>query len=297
MKAGTDLSLGQASWLMLTGMIIIGLIDNFVVTIGEFVGLWQFHLTRAAMALVILIGVARCFGVSLWPKRLLPVLLRSLLLGMAMLIYFGAIPLMPIAIVVACLFTAPVFVLVFSMLFFGQKIGWVRCVAVAIGFAGVILILQPDATMSPAMLLPVLAGALYAGNTIVARRYCSEEHTLAMLAGFFSVLGIFGAIGLLIFGGGLDAPFPLRGWIAPGWAPLGWIGVQAAGSIVAVGLLTRAYQGADPSYLSIFEYSLLIFASFWAYALYGETVGPWEMLGMALIAVAGSIIVLRGRAA
>lgn len=59
MKEADSVGLKKAALLMLTGMGIIGLIDNFVVFIANETGLWQFHLTRSAMALPMIAVLAR----------------------------------------------------------------------------------------------------------------------------------------------------------------------------------------------------------------------------------------------
>ena len=58
-------------------------------------------------------------------------------------------------------------------------------------------------------------------------------------------------------------------------------------------LITRAYQTGEATYLAPFEYTLLIFASFWAFALYGQWVSWQAILGMALIVGSGVLIALR----
>ncbi|MEM1506541.1 EamA family transporter, partial [Domibacillus sp. 8LH] len=62
----------------------------------------------------------------------------------AMLVYFGALALLPVAQVAAGLFTAPIFVLVISRFVYGERIGPVRVLAVLTGFAGVLLVLGPE---------------------------------------------------------------------------------------------------------------------------------------------------------
>ena len=58
-------------------------------------------------------------------------------------------------------------------------------------------------------------------------------------------------------------------------------------------MITRGYQVGEASIAAVFEYSLLVFASFWAWALWSDVV-PWTAYaGMALIAAAGAIITLR----
>lgn len=283
--------------LVLAGMAIIGLIDNFVVEIAKYAGLWQFHFVRALMALPMLVVIGLLMGLALLPQRYWAVGLRSLLLAASMMLYFGSIPSMPIVLVIAGMFTSPVFVLIFSRLLFGVQVGRVRILAVAVGFIGVLMVLNPfGEAFTWRLILPVIGGLLYALNSIVSRRYCSEESTIAMLIGFFLTLGIMGLIGLVVLQGTENAEFLARGWTEISQPFLGWTFVQAIGSIVGVGLLTRAYQSTETTYLVVYEYSLLLFASFWAFVFYGQTVGGLAILGMGLIVVSGTIIALRSPA-
>lgn len=282
--------------LIVSGMAIIGLIDIFVVEIGATGGLWQFHAMRAAMAVPCLIVIAIMTGVSLRPVNPGGVAVRTLFFSGSMVLYFASLPAMPIALVVAGLFTSPVFVLLISALVFGERIGPRRILAVAIGFLGALLILNPlGADFDPAFLVPVLAGFFYALNAITTRRYCEGEATLTLLTWFFAALGLIGLVGASLMTGTLDAPFHARGWIWPSPTFLFWTAVQAFGSMLAVFMTTRAYQIAAPSYLAVFEYTLLIFASLWAWAVYGQLVAGQAMLGMLLVAISGTIIALRSR--
>ena len=72
-----------------------------------------------------------------------------------------------------------------------------------------------------------------------------------------------------------------------------WIAVQAVGSIIGIGLIFRGYLLGEAGYVAVFEYSLLVFASFWAWVLWDQTVGPLALAGMALIIAAGAVIALR----
>ncbi len=74
-----------------------------------------------------------------------------------------------------------------------------------------------------------------------------------------------------------------------------WTVVQAVGSLVAVLLLTRGYQLAEASLVSVFEYSVLGFSALFGWLVWGDVLGPAGLLGLALIAGAGSLIALRGR--
>jgi drug/metabolite transporter (DMT)-like permease len=140
------------------------------------------------------------------------------------------------------------------------------------------------------------------GN-IATREWCEGETTEALTLGFFGGIGTFGLIGLVVL-----ALFPVavpegtsgfvaRGWVWPSMAFYWWTFVQAAGSLIAVAMLMRAYQIAEASRVSVFEYLNLPLAAFWGWVLWGENLGWTAMLGMVLITAAGAMIALRANQA
>lgn len=302
MTAAADRTLAAAA-AILGYAIIIGFTDNFVRVIAADGGLWQFHALRGVMAMAILGLAARPFGLRLAPRNLRAVAGRSLIHGCAMLIYFGCLAFLPVATVAAGLFTAPIFVLLISRFAFGHPVGPFRIAAVLIGFVGVILVLGPASgeRIGAATVLPVAAGALYALGNLATREWCAGETAETLLAGFFVTLGLFGVIGM----GALAlwpvpvpegaAGFVLRGATVPTGPFLLWTFVQAAGSLIGVGLMIRAYQIAAASRVAIFEYVILPASALWSYLLWAQVVSPRAALGMGLIFLAGLIIVLRRR--
>lgn len=282
---------------------LIGYTDNYVRVIAQEHGLWQFHFTRTVMALALLGLLVPLLGLRLRPVNLRAVVARSLIHGLAMVIYFGALAFLPVAIVAAGLFTAPIFVLLISRFAYGHAIGPVRILAVAIGFVGVLLVLGPEAVSgaSVAAILPVLAGALYALGNVATREWCPEESAETLLAGFFATLGLFGALGMVMLTlAPLVAPvgpdgFLMRGWVMPSGPFLLWTFVQAAGSLVGVGMMIRAYQITDAGRASVIEYVILPASAFWSWTLWGELLAPMAVVGMVLIVAAGSMIALRAQ--
>ena len=280
--------------LIVAGMAVIGFIDNFVWVIATEVSVWQFHLMRAAIALPLLALAATAFGLRLRPNRPGRVALRAAVQGAAMLLYFAALGFLPIAQVGAGLFTAPLFVLLFAALLFGERIGPRRLAAVAAGFAGVVLMLRPDpANIGPETLMPLAAGALYGLGNLLTREWCAEEPVGALLASFFAALGLIGAAGCLALAlhPAAGAPSFLTAPVAfPSALVLGWIAAQAVGSLASVGLITRGYQYAATSTLAVFEYSFLLSASLWAFVLRGERLDAAGIAGIALIIASGIIV-------
>ena len=277
---------------------VIGFTDNFVRVIERDGGLWQFHAIRAAMALPMLALAAWLFGFRVRPRRFRAVLARSGIHGAAMVIYFGTLPFLPVAQVAAGLFTAPIFVLLIQRFAYGLPIHAVQAAAVAIGFTGVIVVLGPEVLdgASLAAVLPVLAGVLYAIGNIATREWCAEESAETLLAGFFSMLGVLGVIGLTVLTlfpvevAEGPAKFLLRGPEWPTGTFLFWTFIQAAGSLIGVGLMIKAYQMAEASKVAVFEYIILPTTAFWTWLLWDETLAWYSWIGMALIALAGVMI-------
>ncbi len=289
----------QAAGFAVAGMAGMGFIDNFVKVIAEDIGLWQFHAARSAMVLAVFVPAALWLGWDIHPRKLWAVALRSFLVATAMILYFGALASLPIAQVGAGLFTAPIFVLVLSATLLRRRIGPWRIGAVGLGFLGVILLLRPDAAaFSWFSLVPVLAGFFYALGALCTKTLCEGEGTTALLAGFFTVLGLWGLGGTIVLSGG-ETSIAQHGFFGAGWQDwtvraLFWTVAQGAISVIAIGCLTRAYQIAEASHVAVFEYTFLIFAGFWSYVLWSELPDAIGLMGIALIVVAGVTIVIRG---
>jgi len=293
----------RAASLIFGYAIVISLTDNLVPLISTEVGVWQFHVIRSAMVVAVLLALARPLELNLRPRNWGPVVARSAFMGAAIMIYFGALGFLPVATAAAGLFTAPIFVLLISRFVYGQKFGWVRMVAVAGGFSGVAMVLGPEAASgaSLAALCPVIAGFLYGISIVATREWCEGESTEVLTLGFFVSLALFGVLGMLLLSvfpmaaADGSTSFVTRGWVWPSHRVLGWTLLQAFGALIAMALVTRAYQIAEAGRLSVFEYLTLATAAFWGWVIWGQGQSLLALAGMVLIAGAGISIALRSR--
>ena len=138
-----------------------------------------------------------------------------------------------------------------------------------------------------------------ADTAVITRAYCAGESTVALLGGMVLALGMAGAAGLIGLSLFPVEPVPgpegfvTRGWVWPmdGAAP--WVLLQAVGSSIAVYMLIKAYQLGEPSYVAVFEYSVMVFGPLFAWVALGQAIGAPQIIGIGLIAFAGGIIALR----
>ena len=93
--------------------------------------------------------------------------------------------------------------------------------------------------------------------------------------------------------GGTDG-FLLRGWVWPpdaGIWPL--MALQVVGSLAGLFCVIRAYQWGEASYVSVFEYSVMVFGPVFGFLIFGVTLSGMQLIGVAMIIVAGAIIAMR----
>ena len=71
--------------------------------------------------------------------------------------------------------------------------------------------------------------------------------------------------------------------------------MQAAGSLLAVGMISKGYQSGETSFLAVFENFFLVSVTFWAWLLWGERLDAPTVAGIALIVAAGLLTASAGR--
>jgi len=290
----------RGALLLVVGISIFGFSDNLTLFVSDQVGVGQFHFTRSLFAIVMVMLMGRIFGLRLVPQRWLPVLARTGFMVTAILLYFAVMPMMPIAEAGAGLFTSPIFVLIYSIVLFREKVGWRRGLAVCIGSAGVLLVLRPTGEgFSVYHLLPVVSGASYAMGSVITYRYLADESPLAILMSFFVTIGLAG--GLVASSFSLfpvpadlfsDAPFLYRGWNQVDQMFLVWMALIALGASLALSLMTRAYQLTLTSYAAIYEYAYLLSVGFFGWLFWNVVPDLISFIGIGLIVIAGITIVL-----
>jgi drug/metabolite transporter (DMT)-like permease len=283
---------------MVTGMAILGIIDNFMKFIAVEISLWQFHFVRSFIAVPVIVIFGLLAGWDLRTKRLWPVLGRNMFLTGAMFVYFGCLGFFPIAAVAAGLFTAPVLVMFINAIWSRRAIGLIRLATAFVGFIGTILVLKPDVGgLSWANLVPVSAGLMYAFGNVATRKWCEGESAVSLLWSYMFLMLIFGGLGVvyLYFNPGDPSNYLTRGWVWPSAGVWVWIWLQAVFSLVGIGFIMKAYLIGEVTYVSIFEYSMLIFASIAAWVLFGDRLGPLGFVGIGLITITGIVIAIRSK--
>lgn len=208
-------------------------------------------------------------------------LMRSLAGLAAMYCFFYAIAHLHLAAAMLLNFTAPLFTPFIALLWLREKVGRVLWVAIAVGFAGITLILKPGMGLfSPATLIGLASGALAALAVVNIRRMAETEPTTRIVFYFSTISVMVSAIPLL------------WSWQTP--EPTLWGLLAVAGIFATSGqlLLTRSYALAPAAFVGPFTYSAVVFAALLGWMLWGEKPDALTLAGTLLVCLAG-IMALR----
>ncbi len=293
-----------AATIMVGSLFLLGFQDALAKLLSSEVSLWQFQTLRAGINLVLLLVLMRVVWgkASPWPKRPWLVALRSLLLVCAMCFFFGGIPFLSLAEIAAGLYVFPLFVALLSTLVLGEKVGPRRIAAILAGFIGTLLILKPGTDAFKTVgLMPIGAAFCYAATILTTRRLCREESpvtlTMGVSIGFILVGGVMTLVLSLRTPAALAVQWPylFTGWHTLELWVLGIVAVCSAINMTSNIALAKSYQSAEASWLAPFDYSYLIFATFWGYVFWKTVPDVLTFVGMALIAGAGTFVAWRDR--
>jgi drug/metabolite transporter (DMT)-like permease len=234
-----------------------------------------------------------------------PLVLRAIIMLGAYTAYYMAFPALPLADAVALYFTVPLFMTALAGPVLGEHSGWKVWAAVLLGFAGVLVMLQPGRGLfEPAALLSLLAAALYGISMLMARKMGTtlSASVMAFYQNAVFLLGSAGGAVVLFLGGIQDAAHPslkflVRPWSMPTLTDT--LLIASCGVVAAVGtlLLTNAYRVAKTSAVTPFEYTGMLWAPLWGFLFFAETPKLSTLAGAVIIGVAGLLAMRQARTA
>jgi drug/metabolite transporter (DMT)-like permease len=186
--------------------------------------------------------------------------------------WIHAIGALTLATVFAIEFTMPVWVAVLATLFLGERMNASRIAMLALGLAGIAIILRPDVRgLHPAALVMVLGSVLYAGNMIMTKRISASDSPLAVLFWMsFTQLPV-------------TLVTALPHWVTPQPVDLLWALVIGSGSFIAHYSMTRAMKLGDATLVVPIDFLRLPLIALIGAAAYGERVEAATFVGAAVI--------------
>ena len=275
------------------GMMLLGIL---MFSLNDVMGKWlvatytvgQVLLLRSAAGLAVLMPFVIRQGVmrTLRPERPGLQIMRVALGTSEVALFYLAVSYLPLADTMTIWLAAPVWSALLAALLLGERVDAGRWLAIAAGFAGVAIALNPTgASLSMPALLALLGSILFAGMMIAGRQLRGTPDVTLVA---WQTLGAL-LMGLVLL------PF---GWVTPTWLDAGLLGLLGIVAMAAHLCVTRSLKLAEASVVVPYQYTLIVWALVFGWFVFGDWPTPAMLAGAALIVAAGlALLLLERRAA
>ncbi|WP_375290705.1 DMT family transporter [Qipengyuania sp.] len=204
-----------------------------------------------------------------------------------MVFVYGSVLLLPLAEQATISFTAPLFAVLLSAFLFGEKVGVYRWSAVALGFAGIVIVMRPGGDISMVNPLGVFVGLVAAFLVALISYQIQDlnrtESPWAIVAWFTGLTAPVMALALPFVGKAHD----LRTW--------GIIGAMSLAGATGQILLTSSLRYGHAATIIVMDYTALLWATFYGWQVFGRLPPATLAFGAPLILAAGLVIAWRER--
>jgi drug/metabolite transporter (DMT)-like permease len=246
---------------------------------------FQIAFFRNAIGLIILFPLMWRLGFEFPQKRELKAYgIRSLIGICAMWAWYSALKITPLAEAITLNFTVALWMIPVAILMLGEKVGMRRWGATAVGFCGVLIVMQPGAdTFNLGSLLAIFSALLFAISMALVRLLARTQRPIAIV--FY--------MNLLMTPLSLGPAIAV--WQMPDLTQLGWLFFVGFLATVAHFGMARALSLVEASSIMPLDFTRLPFAAAIGYFAFGEVPGVWLWPGAALI-MASAIYIARREA-
>lgn len=275
--------------LMVAAMAFFALEDMFIKFAAHGLPTGEIVLVSGIFAVPIFAAIARRSGKRVMVRAALhpAVLLRGAGEMVGTLAYITAIASVPLPTVAAVLQAMPLAVTLGAALFMNERVGWRRWTAIAVGFAGVLLVIRPGMDgFRPAALWVLITVAGLATRDLAARAIPAEYSDAQVSCWGVMAVSALGAL-MMAFSGKAVLPTALQSVDLAAMALVGAAGYW---------LVTSATRTGEVSVVAPFRYARLVFAIIIGGLVFAEPVDVITLSGAALIIGSGLYSFARERA-
>ncbi len=233
---------------------------------------------RSLFSLPFLYILNKYFHQPFFSKDRFNIMIRSLSGFIAMIFYFKALHLLPLALASFLYNSQPIFVAIFSPFFLNENIKKKTILSVSFGILGIFLILKPGFEFNKASIYMLISASTAAIAHIFIRKTGFEENPLTIVFDFTFILTICSGIITIPF-----FIFPSKERILP----LILISLFAALGQIS---MTAAYTLEEAQKIAPIGYFGVIFATIYGFLFWKEIPDILSFLGGFLIVIGGMIL-------
>ncbi len=288
---------------ILLGMATFSIQDALIKFIYNDSALYELYFGRTLAAIILLVGYLKVSNKKIDLKTHYPLLttIRVICFFFGFSFFYISLTYMTLATANALFFCCPFFVSILAIVFLKEKIGIKRWSAIITGFIGVYIVLNPNFDNFNYMkLAPVACALCYAISMTITKITSDKDNVYTQMLHLYIGAIIISILFFIFTGKGqfnnFNDPtfqFIFREWFSnPSYA---WPFIISMGliSVLAFYFILNAYSIASPSVVSLFEYSLIIWAILIGYFLFDSVPSIRTLFGATIIIIAGIYIYLR----
>jgi RarD protein len=204
---------------------------------------------------------------------------------LALFMFFVTVQNIPLATAVTIAYLSPIFTTLIGVFLLGEAVRRSQWFFYAIAFSGVLVIKGLDAAVpTPFLIIGIISAVCSAVAYNLVRRLKEQEHPLVVVL-HFQLVGVVAGFAFTMFN-----------WVAPAnaWE---WFCLLMCGLLTQVGqtCLTKAIQSERLAYVSILNYTGLVYALAFGIIIFGEVYTTQTMLGIALVVFGVLLSVVYGK--
>jgi drug/metabolite transporter (DMT)-like permease len=275
-----------------TNGVVVALLGMLLFALNDTMGKWlvttysvgQVVAIRSAAALIVLapfvwwLGWRPLFNVE--KPRMQAA--RAIIATVETMFFYAAVFYLPLADVMTYWLAAPIYIAALSPLLLGEHVGWRRWTAIAVGFLGVVIALQPSSAMfqSPAAAVSIIGTCFFAFLLISGRSLRNTPDTVLVF--WQNVMGVIIGFGFAYFD-----------WVTPDLRDLAMLGLLGVVAMTAHAMINRSLKLTDASVVAPLQYTLLFWAIVFGFLFFGDIPSVPMMIGALLIVASGLFIFFR----
>lgn len=272
------------AWMALAGLLFC-ILNAIGRRLAQDLDPFQTQFLRYLFGVVVLVPFMMRTGLAAWwPHNLAGQGWRGVVHTAGLLLWFWALPHVPLADMTAIGFTGPIFIMAGAVIFLGEPIVRARWIAAGIGFLGVMIVVAPQLTGTGGgfwSLVMLASSPLFAASFLITKALTRRDRPEVIVAWQSIMVSIF------------SLPFAIPGWIWP--TPEQWFWFLMTGLLGSAGhwCLTEAFRIADMSATQPVKFVDLLWAALLGWLVFSEIPATTTFAGAAVIFAATTWIARR----
>ncbi len=259
---------------MVAGGLCFSLLNTLARALSQQLDVYQAQFLRYLMGLLVMLPLVWRHGLAAYrPVNITGQFWRGGVHTLGLILWFTALPKIPLADMTAIGFTGPIFIMIGAAWFLGEPMRRDRWVAALIGFAGVLVVVLPKMTGEGGWynLVMLASSPVFAASFLITKALTRYEKP--------GVIVLWQALTVTV----LSLPMALPHWQAPDAAQ--WLSFAATGVLGTLGhyCLTRAFHTADISATQSLRFLDLVWASLLGWLVFADVPSPSTWAGALVI--------------